>query len=689
MCHPKTIIIYPCMAPAKVWEASTGQRLWHLDHGYVLQAFFLPGSEESEFLSVSDETVRIWSLQRADPITLEGHSAVILSIVCSKNGERICSGSLDKTVRVWDRQGSCLWVLHGHYDAVRAVAISERWLASSSGVAARVWSMESGSCDAIINDHAGSIISMQFSRDSGLLLVAFGCGREVFNNFTSSGVKVWCTSTKQCVAFHSTGSFILGAHLLDGPSILIATAERVELWHRDQWLDWALAGPVYRRVAGREPGSSWKLSSVEDEEDGDDEEAMGGRPAWRGTPSEPGRDLETVLVGFWDRPRDRREHAKEHRRFGLDVRVTEFPMISDVGGEQRSCLIRLIPEKLPVEEQLKCLRCGCPLRFLMQESCFHRMLHLFVCTSCQPNEARVFRAQLPRTCPYYSSEEPDREALAWRKMWITTEFTGKQVLQVRDEEEFLAIDSPDCMARYGSIPEILDDGRTIGLALGDTVAFGICPQKETLVAVNVWRVKRPRTQGKPKAAKDEEVRGPLRMLGGDHFDGQDLFELYGRDAEIAPEEVPSDLRSGDWISFLEPQTSSDALSATDIQVLSKPPAPVPMGDGEDGEGRKGRHFPRKQNVPAAEKLENCTLFMFDEVEKTVFLMSLTKPLTPGLGCEAIEALQRAGPGRLFGHLPALPPKWIRIVGKSTGKVFFYNMITGESTSSAPPTAEKS
>lgn len=48
---------------------------------------------------------------------------------------------------------------------------------------------------------------------------------------------------------------------------------KYERWSRDQWLDWALAGPVYRRVAGREPGSSWKLSSVEDEEDGDDEEA--------------------------------------------------------------------------------------------------------------------------------------------------------------------------------------------------------------------------------------------------------------------------------------------------------------------------------------------------------------------------------------------------------------------------------
>ncbi|CAK9112510.1 unnamed protein product [Durusdinium trenchii] len=241
-------------------------------------------------------------------------------------------------------------------------------------------------------------------------------------------------------------------------------------------------------------------------------------------------------------------------------------------------------------------------------------------------------------------------------MWITTEFTGKVVLQVRDEEEFLAIDSPDCMARYGSIPEILDDGRTIGLALGDTVAFGICPQKETLVAVNVWRVKRPRTQGKPKAAKDEEVRGPLRMLGWAKANKghyrilcKDLFELYGRDAEIAPEEVPSDLRSGDWISFLveEPQTSSDALSATDIQVLSKPPAPVPMGDGEDLDAKQLK----LSREPALESLG---------ADSSAPSREDTQDLrTPEEWAGAQE--------RLFGHLPALPPKWIRIVGKSTGK----------------------
>jgi len=43
-------------------------------------------------------------------------------------------------------------------------------------------------------------------------------------------------------------------------------------WSRDQWLDWALIGPIYRRLTGKEPGSSQKIGG-EEEEDGDDEEA--------------------------------------------------------------------------------------------------------------------------------------------------------------------------------------------------------------------------------------------------------------------------------------------------------------------------------------------------------------------------------------------------------------------------------
>jgi len=54
------------------------------------------------------------------------------------------------------------------------------------------------------------------------------------------------------------------------------------------------------------------------------------------------------------------------------------------------------------------------MRFLLQvyasrgqrPDAFHRVLHVFVCTSCQPNSLRVFRAQLPRANEFYSPDPP-------------------------------------------------------------------------------------------------------------------------------------------------------------------------------------------------------------------------------------------------------------------------------------------
>ena len=110
------------------------------------------------------------SLDR-EPIVLEGHSAVILSMACSASGD-VATGSLDCTVRLW-RDGRCLRSFLGHGDAVRALAISDDLLASSSGVTARaaelkverlgfakVWSLETGSCDSF-GSHEGSIHTMQ------------------------------------------------------------------------------------------------------------------------------------------------------------------------------------------------------------------------------------------------------------------------------------------------------------------------------------------------------------------------------------------------------------------------------------------------------------------------------------------------------------------------------------------------
>lgn len=90
---------------------------------------------------------------------------------------------------------------------------------------------------------------------------------------------------------------------------------------------------------------------------------------------------------------------------------SNFP--SKVGGKPAW----LVPQSLP---DTKCKACGRPMRFLMQvhasrgddkPGAYLRALHVFVCTSCQPNAVRVFRAQLPRENAFYSPEYPDEDAV--------------------------------------------------------------------------------------------------------------------------------------------------------------------------------------------------------------------------------------------------------------------------------------
>lgn len=108
------------------------------------------------------------------------------------------------------------------------------------------------------------------------------------------------------------------------------------------------------------------------------------------------------LVGFMEDAPEEEDRYMLQRRF--------FP--SKVGGRPAW----LIPNRLPTDQHMTCEKCGLPLRFLMQvyasqgdyrPQCFHRTLHFFCCTGCQPSEIRVFRAQLPRENAFYSSEEPD------------------------------------------------------------------------------------------------------------------------------------------------------------------------------------------------------------------------------------------------------------------------------------------
>lgn len=135
----------------------------------------------------------------------------------------------------------------------------------------------------------------------------------------------------------------------------------------------------------------------DDEDDGEDEE-----------------EQEPVTLGFLEKPKNRWSLLRHL-----------FP--SKAGGPPAW----LDPINLPTGRSRLCDMCGEPLQFVLQvyapiiekESTFHRTLFLFMCPSMaclrrdqheqwkRPSEkpsrsVKVFRCQLPRSNPYYSSEPP-------------------------------------------------------------------------------------------------------------------------------------------------------------------------------------------------------------------------------------------------------------------------------------------
>ncbi|CAE7663661.1 HET-E1 [Symbiodinium necroappetens] len=781
----------------RVFRTGSGECIWALDDEYILHACFAPNS--AEVLVASSTQLRLWCLKELrESARLQGHGAAVLAATYSRDGRLILSASIDRTARVWDaKSGACLHILSGHLDSVRALSVSAsgELLATASGITARVWSSATGACERTINSHPGTIYALQFSADARILLVAFGCGREVFAGPANSGVKLWCTRSAECMVTLLPGGLVIAAALLsDASRVVTACSDRAELWDaatgdrllrtRDQWLDWALPGPIYSRVTGKAPGSSRKIGLVDDEDDGDvseDEEAGKANCNAMKCPA---------FLKFADPP------SEVEKRL---LRRQFFP--SKVGGRPAW----LIPANLPGEEELACLRCSSRMRFLMQiyasqgmrkESCFHRTLHIFVCTNCQPNEVRVFRAQLPRDCPYYSYDEPDREAaiqneplpdaelealccphcglasgkapelcsdcdrrarngdppvpFAEFEAWVGSPFTGKVVIR-RDinRVEHLAVLCEAVTARYGQEAEILDDGRTIFVSLDDEIAFGVVPRPNMApLAVNVWRLaskrkaasqslrkpKETKAKATEKPSKQREVapqkgakwqaknkaeapapapasngKAPLRMLGlvqrPNKKTGryqvicQDISDVYGQDAEIAAEEVPDDLKPGDRVSFTveEPKHNAATIWARNVKVLAargvKRHRPVTAGDGEELDGLEELEvqecdgpslFMAEEPAPPAEEeaLLDFQGGLYDDdpiADSIEFLQAEQCPETPTPKPPSTPEEWQLAQARLFGALPPLKPNWIRIRAKSTGKVYYYNMVSGHST----------
>ena len=166
-----------------------------------------------------DGTARFWEVTGGKVLArLEEHTGEITSIAFSPNGTMTATGSSDRTAQIWQTTSNkILLVLEEHPGWVTSVIFShdnQKVLTSCDDGIVRVWDVNSGSRLMTIEGHAGAVWSVVFSPD----------GKKVLTGSDDRTARIWDvisgkqlltleghTNSITCVAFSPNGKHILTA----------------------------------------------------------------------------------------------------------------------------------------------------------------------------------------------------------------------------------------------------------------------------------------------------------------------------------------------------------------------------------------------------------------------------------------------------------------------------------------------
>lgn len=165
---------------ARLWDVATGRDLGafegHTD--VVWSAAFSP--DGSRLVTASwDKTARVWDVAtRKEIVRLVGHPDRIYGAVFSPDGRLIATaGAYDGTVIIWDattgRQIRSFAATQGVW--VHGVQFSpdgSRIVTANGDNRARIWNVNSGMIERVLEGHSGYVVSASFSADGARVLTA-------------------------------------------------------------------------------------------------------------------------------------------------------------------------------------------------------------------------------------------------------------------------------------------------------------------------------------------------------------------------------------------------------------------------------------------------------------------------------------------------------------------------------------
>ncbi|KAJ4076770.1 hypothetical protein NW756_012779 [Fusarium oxysporum] len=137
-----------------------------------------------------DNTIKIWNMVTGEEErTLEGHTDWVNSVIFSNDGKLIASGSRDNTVKIWNMvTGEEEGTLKGHTDSVNSVVFSNDGTLIASGSddsTVKIWNVVTGEEERTLEGHTDWVNSVVFSND----------GKLIASGSRDNTVKIWNIAT--------------------------------------------------------------------------------------------------------------------------------------------------------------------------------------------------------------------------------------------------------------------------------------------------------------------------------------------------------------------------------------------------------------------------------------------------------------------------------------------------------------